>query len=118
MIIKFPPAEGAKCVCCKKPWAYNDLVGLFLGSELIVLCNSHALELVKLLIDRFYPVWGKALLDADTAEAEREACAVTCERVKSDGMAGPQFWLDWDILDDAIAAIRARDVEVKDDTAE
>lgn len=79
MIQKFVPSDSAECRFCTHPYEVPDLVGIWLGSDPLVICASHALELVKLLIDRYYPAWGQALLPSDTAEAENEACAREAE---------------------------------------
>lgn len=59
-LVKFLPSISAKCDCCggPKPEQYRDMVGFYLGRYPLVLCNSCSLELAKLLLDRFYPVWG------------------------------------------------------------
>lgn len=72
---KFIPHPDSKCFLCAQEGRepeYIDLVGLEIGTHRIVICNSHALDLVNLLLDRFYPVWGDGpLFDKVRAEQER-----------------------------------------------
>lgn len=79
-----------KCVSCgcqPSEERFCDLVGIDLGSVAIIICNSCALDLVKHLIENYYGIWGQALMNADSVEAEREACAAIvddfAERVPS-----------------------------------
>lgn len=55
------PDQWDKCVNCKRKESteeFVDLVRLQIGSCILVLCNSCSLELTRLLLDRFSPVWG------------------------------------------------------------
>lgn len=57
--VKFIPASGDSCTNCG---GQSDLVGLQVNTERLILCNSCALALVELLLDRYYPIWGNGPL--------------------------------------------------------
>ena len=118
MIKKFIPSDTAKCRLCTHPYEVPDLIGIWLNGEPLVICAPHALELVELLIDRYYPVWGQALMNADAVEAEREACAVVLDEKtvylrKLQGAIAPYIGTAWtqsaiEVVEELALAIRAR----------
>ena len=87
MIKKSIPEIYDKCTSCKarpSEERFCDIVGLMIGTggPLIHLCHGCALELVKLLLGRFYALWGPGPLMefmASEVDVEREACAEIVE---------------------------------------
>jgi hypothetical protein len=63
-MIKFNPSDGVRCDNCRGPKEnqFRDLVGIFIFGDPLVLCNSCSLDMVRLLLDRFYPAWGNGPL--------------------------------------------------------
>ena len=56
----FTPVDTVRCTACGGPeeGKYRDMVGLWIRKDSLVLCNSCAYDLVRILLDRFYPIWG------------------------------------------------------------
>ena len=75
----------ARCLICKAEPAeekFCDLTEFNLDHLQIVLCHDCALSLVRLLLGRFYALWGSGpVLEffSQEIEIEREACAKLVE---------------------------------------
>lgn len=69
-LVKFNPTEEETCNACHGPkeGQFRDMVGIGMGHRL-VLCDSCALDLVTILLDRFYARWGDGPLYDRAKEA-------------------------------------------------
>jgi hypothetical protein len=77
MIELRPPKHHKMCSACNaspSPDRFCDLTTVQIDGQVFALCHDCAHELIEKLLERYYALWGQALMFSDAVEAEREAC--------------------------------------------